>query len=105
MMYRQLNCIAISGAAVGLLLYTASAEAYIGPGAGLSLIGALWALIAAVGAAVAFIVLWPVRQAMKRRRAAQQEAARTVSVGEADHAAARETASDAMQATPEAQPR
>jgi hypothetical protein len=83
-----------------LLLYTASADAYIGPGAGLSLLGALWALIVAVGAALAFLVLWPLRQAMKRR-AAQKKAAMTGSPSTADNAAACETRPEASHATPE----
>jgi hypothetical protein len=83
-----------------LLLYTASADAYIGPGAGLSLLGALWALLVAVGAALAFLVLWPFRQAMKRR-AAQKKAAMTGSPSTADSAAACETELEARHATPE----
>jgi hypothetical protein len=47
-----------------------AAFAYVGPGAGLSLLGALWALIAAIGTAVAFVVAWPVRQMMRRRNGA-----------------------------------
>lgn len=49
------------------------AFAYVGPGAGISLLGALWALAAAVFAAVAFVILWPVRRMMKRRRAQRTE--------------------------------
>lgn len=60
-----------------LVLYTllvaallpAVAFAYVGPGAGLSLLGALWALIAAVGAAIVFVIAWPVRKLLHRRRA------------------------------------
>jgi hypothetical protein len=54
-----------------VLALTASeaAFAYVGPGAGLSLLGALWGLIAALGAAVLFVILWPLRQARKRRQA------------------------------------
>jgi len=99
---KQLNRFAISGIAAGLLLLcTASADAYIGPGAGLSLFGALWALIVAIGAALAFIVLWPVRKAM-RRRAAQKKAATAVSQSAAaDHAAGRTPVPDAIHDTPE----
>jgi hypothetical protein len=103
-MYQQLHRFTLSGAAAGLLLYTASAEAYIGPGAGLSLLGALWALVAAVTAALAFLVLWPIRQAMKRR-AAQKEAAMAVAPETAERAAAHEAVSEAMHATSEASSR
>lgn len=47
---------------------TESALAYVGPGAGLSLLGALWGLLLAVVAALGFIVLWPLRRMLKRRR-------------------------------------
>ncbi len=46
-----------------------SAFAYVGPGAGLSLLGALWALIAAAGLALFFVVAWPVRRMLRKRRA------------------------------------
>lgn len=39
------------------------ALAYVGPGVGLSLLGALWALLLAVLAAVAFVVAWPLSAA------------------------------------------
>jgi hypothetical protein len=44
------------------------ALAYVGPGAGLSLIGAFWGLLLAVFAALAFVVAWPLRRLLKRRR-------------------------------------
>lgn len=47
------------------------AFAYVGPGAGLSLLGALWALIAAIATAVLFVVAWPIRKAMRRRQNAR----------------------------------
>lgn len=53
----------------GLLLAPASAFAYVGPGAGLSLLGALWALAVAVVTALVFVVAWPVRRMLRRRRA------------------------------------
>lgn len=51
------------------------AAAYVGPGAGLSLLGALWAVIAAIGMSIMFVVLWPVRRLMRRhhRREASQQ--------------------------------
>lgn len=56
-------------AATALLLASAPAVAYVGPGAGLSLAGAVWGLVVAVVAAVGFIVLWPIRRYFKRRKA------------------------------------
>jgi membrane protein implicated in regulation of membrane protease activity len=45
------------------------AAAYIGPGAGLSVIGAFWGLLMAVFAALAFIVSWLIRRLLRRRSA------------------------------------
>ncbi|MEZ5933409.1 MAG: hypothetical protein R3F54_15945 [Alphaproteobacteria bacterium] len=42
------------------------AFAYIGPGAGLSMLGAFWGLVVAVLAALSFLVLWPFRKAFKK---------------------------------------
>ena len=50
-------------------LVSGTALAYVGPGAGLTLLGALWGLVLAIGAALAFVVLWPLRQWRKRARA------------------------------------
>jgi membrane protein implicated in regulation of membrane protease activity len=50
------------------LLAAGPALAYVGPGAGLSVLGALWGLLIAIAAAVAFVVAWPVRRWLKRRR-------------------------------------
>ncbi|MGH6943055.1 MAG: hypothetical protein ACREH6_02390 [Geminicoccaceae bacterium] len=44
------------------------AAAYIGPGAGLSLVGAFWGLVVAVLAALSFILLWPFRILLRRMR-------------------------------------
>ncbi|HEY1075906.1 MAG TPA: hypothetical protein VGE51_04395 [Fontimonas sp.] len=51
------------------------AQAYVGPGAGLSLLGSLWAVVVAVFAALFFVVMWPLRRMMKRRQAARGDAA------------------------------
>ena len=54
-----------AGAAV---LAASPAFAYVGPGAGLTLLGALWGLILAVVVSVGFILLWPIRRMMRRNR-------------------------------------
>lgn len=56
-----------------MLLAPLAAHAYVGPGAGLSLLGALWALLVAVGAAIVFIVAWPLRRMRRRKREAMQQ--------------------------------
>lgn len=57
-----------SGVAAGLVAHPALA--YVGPGAGVSLIGAALGLIAAVFSVVGFILVWPIRALLKKRRAA-----------------------------------
>lgn len=55
----------------GLLLLTAAeAQAYIGPGAGLSAVGAVIAVAAAMILAVVGFVWYPVKRLMRRRGAA-----------------------------------
>jgi len=69
----------------GALLLSVSfpAQAYVGPGAGISLLGALWALIAVIGSAILYVVLWPLRRIRKRRRQDDtSEQSRQVSTGE-----------------------
>lgn len=58
---------------VAILLAAASAPAfaYVGPGAGLTLLGALWGLLAAVGAVLIFVIAWPLRRWRKRVNAAR----------------------------------
>ena len=72
-------------ACAGLLLLPHAADAYVGPGAGLSLVGALWALVVAIAAAVAFIVAWPIRR-MRRRKREEKEAAELEREGAAPEA-------------------
>lgn len=64
------------------LLVASPAWAYVGPGAGLSLLGALWGVVAAVVLALAFVVIWPVRRLIKRRAGPANPPAVTPSTGE-----------------------
>ncbi len=59
----------------GLFLVPDTVYAYVGPGAGLSLLGALWALILAIGTAIVFVVVWPIRKMRRRRREAEADKA------------------------------
>ncbi|HEX7034132.1 MAG TPA: hypothetical protein VF210_00070 [Pseudomonadales bacterium] len=63
-----------------MALASAPALAYVGPGAGLTLLSALWGLLVAVLAAMAFLVLWPIRR-WRRRRQQALEAAGEMSEG------------------------
>lgn len=51
-------------------LASTPAMAYVGPGAGLTLLSALWGLLIAVLAAAGFLLLWPIRRWRRRRQAA-----------------------------------
>lgn len=60
----------LSACASAAALAASPAIAYVGPGAGLTLLGALWGLIAAVVVSVGFILLWPLRRLMRRNKQA-----------------------------------
>lgn len=84
--------------AIATLTLPDLASAYVGPGAGLSLLTALWGIIAAIGVAVLFVVLWPIRR-LRRRKAearANDESARH----EADQPDDESTAPATERATP-----
>jgi type VI protein secretion system component VasK len=63
---RRAALLAIGTSAAALA--AAPAFAYVGPGAGLTLLGALWGLIVAVVLSVGFILLWPLRRLMRRNK-------------------------------------
>ncbi|OSQ32593.1 hypothetical protein [Thalassospira sp. MCCC 1A03138] len=73
-MKQNMKLLSISTAtiAAATLLTALPAQAYVGPGAGLSLLSALWAVLAAVFVAVGFVLLWPIRKMMRKRKRAQQ---------------------------------
>jgi hypothetical protein len=54
--------------ATAALMVPDTAFAYVGPGAGLTMLGALWAVILAVLMALFFVVAWPVRRMLRRAR-------------------------------------
>lgn len=73
--------------ALAVLIYSATfpALAYVGPGAGISLLGALWGVIVAVVLAVGMVLFWPLRIMLRKRKAAKAAAE---SAGEASTAGA-----------------
>ena len=44
------------------------AHAYVGPGVGITMLGALWAVFLAIVFAIAGILIWPVRAFLRRRK-------------------------------------
>lgn len=58
---------------VWVLVLTQPGWAYVGPGAGLSLLGALWGVGIAIVAALGFVILWPLRRLLRSRRTAPPE--------------------------------
>lgn len=67
-MFSKNSLASLAIAATLTLVAATPVFAYVGPGAGLSLLSALWGVLLAVLAAVAFIVIWPLRRLIKRRR-------------------------------------
>ena len=63
--------------ALGLSLFATPAFAYIGPGAGITVLGAVWGVVVAVVLAVAAVVLWPLRMLFRRHH---RKPARTADV-------------------------
>jgi membrane protein implicated in regulation of membrane protease activity len=64
-----LFCLLVSALTLGIV---GDAAAYVGPGAGLSLVGAFWGLAVAVLAAFSFVILWPFRRLFRRASTARQ---------------------------------
>jgi hypothetical protein len=58
-----------------VLAWPGAAFAYLGPGAGISMLGALWAVIAAILFALAGLIWWPIRALRRRRKQAAAGAA------------------------------
>jgi len=53
---------------VSTVFLATAATAYVGPGAAVTLVGALWAVVAAVVLAVVGILIWPIRLMLRRMR-------------------------------------
>lgn len=65
---------------LALLLLSAvspAALAYIGPGAGISVLGSLLGILGTIVVAIGAIIFWPIRKLMKRRKKAGQTADNT----------------------------
>lgn len=55
-----------------LTLIASPAVAYIGPGAGISVLGSLLGILATIFVAFGAILFWPIRKLMKRRKAKKE---------------------------------
>ena len=62
-------------------LWSAPALAYIGPGAGITMLGALWGVVVAIALAIGAVLLWPLRILFRRRRNRVAKAADESSAG------------------------
>ncbi|MCH8209584.1 MAG: hypothetical protein IIA62_11125 [Nitrospinae bacterium] len=49
-------------------IFPAPSFAYVGPGPGITALGALWALIATVVITLVGLLIWPIRALMKRKK-------------------------------------
>ena len=59
-------------ALVSLATIPEAAFAYVGPGAGISALGALWGLILGVITALGIVLFWPIRMLLRKRKAAAE---------------------------------
>ena len=57
----MMSLLRLAALAAALSLVAGPASAYIGPGAGLSVVAAFWALLTAVVSTLLFLALWPIR--------------------------------------------
>jgi hypothetical protein len=60
--------LAIGALAVLVALWAEPAAAYIGPGAGITMLGALWGVIVAVFLAIGAVLFWPIRLLLRKLR-------------------------------------
>ena len=77
--------LAALAAPVGSLILSGPAWAYVGPGAGISLLSSVVGLFVAVGVALGLVLLWPLRALWRRRPGAMS--AETPAVTQTDQAA------------------
>lgn len=55
--------------------FASPAFAYVGPGAGISVLGSLLGILATILVAIGAIIFWPVRKFMKRKKARAESTA------------------------------
>jgi protein-S-isoprenylcysteine O-methyltransferase Ste14 len=60
-----------------LALVSPTVMAYIGPGAGISVLGSILGILGTIVVAIAAIIFWPVRKFLKREKQAASEKSAT----------------------------
>jgi membrane protein implicated in regulation of membrane protease activity len=70
--FRGIVIFLLCAAGLGVVASPLSAYGYVGPGAGFTVLGSLWAVIAAVFATIAGILLWVIRALFRLRRRSKQ---------------------------------
>jgi len=55
-----------------LALIASPVAAYVGPGAGISVLGSLLGILATIFVAIGAILFWPIRKLMRRRKAKKE---------------------------------
>lgn len=49
-----------------------TAMAYVGPGAGITMLAALWGVLLAIGATIGAVLYWPIRSMLRKRKRKNQ---------------------------------
>jgi hypothetical protein len=57
---------------LSLLVQISTATAYVGPGAGISVLGSLLSILATIFVAIGAIIFWPLRKYLIRRKARRE---------------------------------
>ena len=65
-----------------LMLASGTALAYVGPGAGISVLGSLLGILATIVLAIVAIVMWPIRKMLKKRKASATETTESADTNE-----------------------
>ena len=84
--------------------YSSPALAYIGPGAGITLLGALWGVVVAIALAIGAVLLWPLRILVRRRRNRVAGAASKRMADASESHASKASESEQATATPQGTP-
>lgn len=66
------------------MLLVSPSVAYIGPGAGISVLGSLLGILATIFVAIGAIVFWPIRKFLKRKKALREPSQDTECEGKRD---------------------